>query len=66
MRTLLLALCVIGLTLATTGCQTETSTIWSGAYWKRHFVKIMDDLHDFRVDIDRIVFDLDDRPIEDF
>ncbi len=57
---LALAMC-----LCTFGCATEKSTIFSSGYWKRHFAKFGEDLHEFRVDIDRTIFDLEDRPIED-
>lgn len=66
MRRLLLIACLAALTLPALGCQAPRSTIFSGAYWKRHWFKVLDDLHATRVDIDRIVFDLDDRPIEEY
>ena len=65
MRKILLAMCLSAFCLGIVGCQTETSTIWSSAYWKRHAVNILQGFHEFRVDVDRIIFDLDDRPIED-
>ena len=55
----------LGLCLGSFGCATEKSTIFSSGYWKRHFAKIGEDLHEFRVDIDRTIFDLEDRPIEE-
>ncbi len=64
MRRLSLVLLLAGVCLVSAGCATETSTIFSAGYWKRHFKKFGEDLHQFRVDIDRIFFDLDDRPIE--
>ena len=56
-----LGICLLSASCATT----ERSTIYSAGYWKRHFAQIADDFHQFRVDIDRTIFDLDDRPIED-
>ncbi len=68
MRKLCLILC-LSLCLSTVGCllspDSERSTIFSTGYWKRHASKIMEDLHEFRVDIDRTIFDLEDRPIEE-
>ena len=61
-------LCTVGLALSVglIGCaNTERSTIFSFGYWKRHADKLADDFHQFRVDIDRTIFDLDDRPIEE-
>ena len=66
MRKLLLAFCVAGLCFGSIGCKTESSTVFSGSYWKRHVVKILDDFHEFRVDFDRVVWDLEERPIEDY
>ena len=65
MRKLFTFLCLVAI-LGLTGCATtERSTIFSIRYWKRHFKQFGDDLHQFRVDIDRTIFDLDDRPIEE-
>ncbi len=56
----------LALCLGFLGCaKTEKSTIFSWGYWKRHIHKMSDDMHQFRVDIDRTIFDLDDRPIEE-
>lgn len=55
------------LLVATSGCASgQKSTVASTSYWKRVFGQMGDDMHAFRVDIDRIVFDLDDRPIEEY
>ena len=65
MRKILGLLC-LGLALSTAGCATQhESTIFSSGYWKRHFDQIAQDFHEFRVDIDRTIFDLEDRPIEE-
>ena len=66
MRTLILALCIVGFCAASAGCSSPRSTIFSGAYFKRVAMKVLDDFHQFRVDADRILLDLDDRPLEDF
>ncbi|MCA8960818.1 MAG: hypothetical protein KDC38_09905 [Planctomycetes bacterium] len=66
MRKLLAFVCMFAMFGAMAGCATtERSTIFSLGYWKRHFKKFGDDLHQFRLDVDRTIFDLDDRPIED-
>lgn len=39
--------------------------LWSGKYVSNHVKKIGYDLHDFRVDIDRTFFGLEDTPIGD-
>ncbi|MAW77122.1 MAG: hypothetical protein VYD70_05655 [Planctomycetota bacterium] len=65
-RNLALMLC-LGLALAMSGCATgPKSTVASSLYWKRVFRQMGDDLRAARTDIDRIVFDLDDRPIEQY
>lgn len=67
MRKRLLFLC-FGLAFATLagGCATsERSTIFSFGYWARHGKKLAEDFHQFRVDIDRTIFDLEDIPIEE-
>ncbi|MFN0059239.1 MAG: hypothetical protein ACKVX7_12335 [Planctomycetota bacterium] len=66
MRKRLTVLCLFLLVGGLAGCaSSERSTIFSGGYWKRHIKKFGDDMHQFRVDIDRTIFDLDDRPIEE-
>ena len=64
MRKILWILC-LGLCIGAIGCATERSTIFSASYIKRHWQKLTDDFHAFRVDVDRTIFDLEDRPIED-
>lgn len=43
----------------------DRSSIFSMGYWARHGKTFADDMHQFRVDIDRTIFDLEDVPIED-
>lgn len=62
---LCLGLCLTMFSMSGCASPDGRSTIFSKAYWKRHANKIAMDLHEFRVDIDRIFFDLEDRPIED-
>ncbi len=65
-RTFALLLC-LGMAFAMSGCATgPKSTVASSLYWKRVFSQMGDDLRAARTDIDRIVWDLDDRPIEQY
>jgi hypothetical protein len=65
-RNLGLVLC-LGLVLAVSGCAMgPKTTVASSLYWKRVFRQMGEDLRNARTDIDRIVFDLDDRPIEQY
>jgi hypothetical protein len=49
------------------GCSaSEKSSASAPGYWKRVFNKWGDDMHEFRVDFDRIFWDLEDRPLEDY
>ena len=65
-RSLALMLC-LGLVLAVAGCAAgPKSTVASSLYWKRVFRQMGDDLRNARTDIDRIVWDIDDRPIEQY
>ena len=65
MRKLLL---VVGLVvaLAPVGCGNSLNedTILSPSYYARHAKKFLDDCHQFRIDIDRSIFGLEDVPIE--
>ena len=61
-----LLLC-FGLSLALSGCASgPKSTVSSSLYWKRVFRQMGDYIRNARTDIDRIAFDLDDRPIEQY
>ncbi len=66
LRKLVLIVCLSALVLPAVGCQSPRSSVFAGGYWKRHWYNLLDGLHATRVDIDRIIFDLDDRPIEDY
>lgn len=46
------------------GC-TSTDTVYSANYWGRHIQKVSQDFHEFRIDLDRVVFGFEDRPVED-
>ena len=64
---LCVAVCLGGLTFGAIGCSSsQKSTVSSPGYWKRVFRKWGNDFHEFRVDWDRIVWDLEERPLEDY
>ena len=47
------------------GCSTNRPYIWSWPHNKRRVLTVFEDLHELHMDIDRIIFDMDERPIED-
>jgi len=66
-RTLCVAVCLGTLTFGAIGCAaSEKSSVSSPGYWKRVFRKIGNDFHEFRTDFDRVIWDLEDRPLEDY
>ena len=50
--------------LATAGCMTTEPTIYSWPHHKRRIRRILDDLHEFHVDFDRVMFDMEEYPRE--
>ena len=55
--------------LGMTGCHPanlQDDTIINPGYWARHAAKILEDAHLLRVDFDRVVFGLEDVPVEDY
>lgn len=67
MRQLFLALAfaVMALTCGCTKYTIDEVSIVDPRYWTSHVWKFAKQCHNFRVDIDRTIFDLDDRPVED-
>ena len=61
---LLMLLSVFILPLAA-GCMSNRPFIWSWPHHKRRILTVMEDFHELHMDVDRIFFDMDDRPIED-
>ena len=47
------------------GCMTNRPVMWSWPHHKRRVLGVLEDLHKFHMDFDRIVFDMDERPLED-
>ncbi len=61
----LLVLSLLALTLLPAGCMTNRPYLWSWPHNKRKILTVLDDFHRVHMEIDRIVFDMDDRPLED-
>jgi hypothetical protein len=47
------------------GCMTNRPVIWSWPHNKRRLNVILQDFHELHMDFDRIIFDMDERPLED-
>jgi hypothetical protein len=67
MRRLVFLVCLSAL-LAPAGCNRplKEDTIFNPGYYARHVKKFLDDCHDFRIDVDRTVFGLEDVPLEEW
>ena len=61
----LIVLLLLGVFLLPMGCMTNRPVMWSWPHHKRRIMHILDDFHQFHMDFDRIIFDMDDRPLED-
>ena len=46
------------------GCNTTEPVIWSWPHNKRRIMKVMDGFHKLHMDVNRIIFDMDEYPIE--
>jgi hypothetical protein len=44
---------------------TNRPVIWSWPHHKRRVLSVLDDLHHFHMDVDRVIFDMPERPLED-
>ena len=65
MRRALIVLSLIAL-VTTSGCVLDGKpSMFSARYGKRLMHKIIADFHDVRIDFDRIVWDLEEIPVED-
>jgi len=47
------------------GCMTNRPVIWSWPHNKRRIMTILEDFHEVHMDVDRIIFDMDEVPLED-
>ncbi|MGQ9591989.1 MAG: hypothetical protein ACUVYA_17040 [Planctomycetota bacterium] len=64
-RRVLLALGVLALLVPlSSGCQTREPVPWSWPHNKRRVLTILNGLHRFHMDFDRIVFDMEEYPVE--
>jgi len=65
MRRLLLALGLVATVLPFgAGCDTTEPVLWSRHHWKRKGLTIMEGFHRFHMDFDRIIFDMEEYPVE--
>jgi len=46
------------------GCSTREPVIWGWPHNKRRIMKVMDDFHKMHTSFDRIIFDMEEYPIE--
>ena len=53
---------LVGCTMC--GPSLDDEAIFYSGYWRRHVNKFSEDLHAWRIDIDRTVFGLEDVPVE--
>ncbi len=68
MRKFLCILAICGL-LTSMGCMAHTlkeDTLLNPGHWWVHTKKVLDEFHQFRIDIDRTVFGLEDTTVERF
>jgi hypothetical protein len=47
------------------GCMTNRPVIWSWPHNKRKILTIVEQFHEFHMDFDRIVLDMEEVPLED-
>jgi len=53
------------LPVAVTGCGTTRPVIWSWPHNKRRILTVVEQFHEFHMDFDRIIFDMEEVPLED-
>ena len=61
----ILVLALLGAMLLPLGCMTTRPVMWSWPHHKRRISLILEGFHKLHMDIDRVIFDMDERPIED-
>ncbi len=47
------------------GCMTQRPVIWSWPLHKRRVRTILEGFHKLHMDVNRVIFDMEERPIED-
>ena len=60
----LLVVAVAALFLPCAGCNTTEPVIWSWPLNKRRILKVADGFHRLHMDFNRIIFDMEEYPIE--
>ena len=65
-RRLILSLGAIALLLpvGVVGCNTTEPVMWSWPHHKRRAMTVLNGFHELHMDVDRIIFDMDERPVE--
>ncbi len=47
------------------GCMTNRPVLWSWPHHKRRIMTMLEQFHQVHMDVDRIVFDMEEVPLED-
>ena len=47
------------------GCMTQRPVMWSWPHHKRRIMTTLEQFHRLHMDLDRIIFDMDEVPLED-
>jgi hypothetical protein len=58
-------LAILGLLFLPAGCMTNRPVLWSWPHNKRKIMTVLDQFHKVHMDFDRIVFDMEELPVED-
>lgn len=61
----IIALGLLAAFLLPAGCMTTRPVLWSWPHHKRRVRTILEGFHQLHMDVDRIIFDMEERPIED-
>jgi hypothetical protein len=65
LRRLILAVGTIALLLPMgVGCNTTEPVVWSWPHNKRRIQTVLDGFHELHMDVDRIIFDMEEYPVE--
>ena len=64
-RRLFLAFCTLALFLPLgVSCSTQEPVLWSWPHNKRRIMTVLNGLQEFHMDVDRIIFDMEEYPVE--
>jgi hypothetical protein len=66
LRRLILCMGAIALLLpvGVVGCNTTEPVIWSWPHNKRRLTTVLDGFHEMHMEVDRVIFDMEEYPIE--